>query len=246
MNWTKEQVDRALTEVVNRSRRDPAFRQLCLQAPEAAVAQLTSQPLPPGFKLRFVDNNHADLTVVLPDPFATVSSELSDSELASVSGGVGGPTCFADGTPILLADGTSRAIEAMKVGDQVLAYDERLGRVDLCSVENVLVHDDEPLSRATVEGMPNDLVLTDNHPFYVEGCWRAIRDIPPRSALFHFDPVAGEPARRRLVSLRPAARRGRVYNIEVARAHTYFVGGVLVHNGSVIRGVDGHESFVLK
>ena len=92
MAWTKDQVDRALAEIVRRAQHDPAFRQLCLQNPATAVKEVTDEALPPGFTLRFIDNDHADLVVVLPDPIvgATTGDELSDEQLSAVSGSMQG------------------------------------------------------------------------------------------------------------------------------------------------------------
>ena len=249
MDWTRTQTDQVLAEILQRSQRDATFRKLCLANPGTAVKQVAGEELPPGFKLRFVENERADLTVVLPDPVFGGSSgqELSDADLASLSGGVGGlnpqsrvggkgPTsagsCFAAGTPVLMADGTSRPIEAVTVGSAVLSFDERLGRVAVNAVAKVLHHAAEPIHRAVVEGVGHDLLLTTNHPFYSAGRWRAIRDLRPEVELFHFDPAQGE-APRRLLALEPTGRCEPVYNFEVESAHTYFVAGLLVHNGGI-------------
>src|SRR5687768_9220790 len=89
MAWTKDQVDRVLADIIRRAQRDQVYRKLCLQNPSQAVKAITDEPLPAGFKLRFIDNEQADLTVVLPDLVAPGSSqELSDEELSAVSGGV--------------------------------------------------------------------------------------------------------------------------------------------------------------
>lgn len=248
MAWTRDQTEKVLAEILGKSQRDTAFRQLCLQDPGAAVKQISGEELPPGFKLRFVDNDRADLTVVLPDPVSGAGGqELSDGDLASVSGGVGGlnlqrrfgggfdfgGSCFAAGTPVLMADGAWRPIEGVTVGSAVLSYDEKLGRVTANPVTKVLHHAAEPIHRAVVEGLGHNLLLTTNHPFYSAGRWCAIRDLAPHAELFHFDPVQGE-APRRLLGLEATDRCEPVYNFEVERTHTYFVGGLLVHNGGVL------------
>ncbi len=240
MAWTKTQTDRVLDEILRRSQRDAAFRKLCLESPGAAVKQVAGEDLPPGFKLRFVENNRADLTVVLPDPVSgTGGQELSDGDLANLSGGVGGQntryrgSCFAAGTPVLMADGAWRPIDQVTVGSAVLSYDEEVGRVTANAVTKVLHHAAEPIHRAVVESVGHDLLLTTNHPFYSAGRWCAIRDLAPHAELLHFDPSQGE-APRRLLGLEPTDRCEPVYNFEVERTHTYFVGGLLVHNGGSV------------
>ena len=83
--WNEVEIQNMLAEVMKRASTDPEYRALSLSDPVAAVAQVNPRPLPPGFKLRFVDNAGANLTIVLPDAVAA-SGELSDSELAQVAG----------------------------------------------------------------------------------------------------------------------------------------------------------------
>jgi hypothetical protein len=247
MAWTKSQTERVLAEILQRSQRDAPFRKLCLENPGGAVKQVAGEELPSGFRLRFIDNDRADLTVVLPDPVS--GQELSDGDLGNVSGGVGvaaGPdikirlggglsfrgSCFAAGTPVLMADGAWRPIEEVAVGSTVFSYDEKLGQVTANAVTKVLHHAAEPIHRAVVAGVGDDLFLTTNHPFYSAGRWRPIRDLAPGAELFHFDRAQGE-APRHLLSLQPTDRCEPVYNFEVEHAHTYFVGGLLVHNGGI-------------
>ncbi|HQR46104.1 MAG TPA: polymorphic toxin-type HINT domain-containing protein, partial [Thermoanaerobaculia bacterium] len=119
------------------------------------------------------------------------------------------------------------------VGSAVLSYDEKLGRVAANPVTKVLHHAAEPIHRAVVAGVGHDLLLTTNHPFYSAGRWCAIRDLAPGAELLHFDFAQGE-APRRLLGLETTDRFEPVYNFEVECAHTYFVGGLLVHNGSIL------------
>jgi hypothetical protein len=244
MAWTKDRVDRTLADIIRRAQRDAAFRKLCLTDAAAAVKAVADEPLPAGFTLRFVDNDRADLVVVLPDFIEPGSSrELSDDELSAVSGGVGGSSfkprtpgsCFAAGTPVLLADGGWRPIESIAPGTAVQAFDETHGRVMSAHVSERLVHDPEPLFRAVIEGIERPLLVTANHPFYVADAWRRIGELALRSELFHFDASRGEMSTRRLLAFQSTGAREPVFNFEVAEAHTYFVDGLLVHNGGIDR-----------
>lgn len=78
--------EKALQEVCARAGADAAFRDLCLRSPAEAVKEATGRELPAGYRVRFVDNQRADLTVVLPDMAA--AAELSDRDLEDVSGGI--------------------------------------------------------------------------------------------------------------------------------------------------------------
>lgn len=85
MNWTREQIDSTLRKIVERSLRDREFRALALSDARAAVNAVSAAPLPESFKVAFVDNAGADMTVVLPDPPAR--SAIDEAELAGVAGG---------------------------------------------------------------------------------------------------------------------------------------------------------------
>jgi hypothetical protein len=240
MAWTKDHVDRTLADIIRRAQRDATFRNLCLTDAAAAVKAVSAEPLPAGFRLRFVDNDGSDLVVVLPDLIEPPSNrELSDEELSAVSGGVGGGgstprrpgACFAAGTPVLLADGGWRPIESIVPGTAVQAFDETQRHVVQAHVREQLVHQPEPLFRAVIEGIERPILVTANHPFYVAGRWRRIGELRLRSDLFHFDVERGESSTRRLLAFESTGTREPVFNFEVADAHTYFVDGLLVHNG---------------
>lgn len=83
--WSEADAQAALQEVLRRSAEDSAFRDFCLRSPAQAVQEATGRDLPEGFRLQFVDNAGATLTVVLPD--LAVTAELSDSDLEAVAGG---------------------------------------------------------------------------------------------------------------------------------------------------------------
>ena len=91
MNWTSEDIETTLRAVTERSMTDSKFRALALSDPLAAISQVATKPVAKDFKIQFVDNAGADMTVVLPDA-AKQGAPVSEEELAGVAGGVGGPT----------------------------------------------------------------------------------------------------------------------------------------------------------
>jgi hypothetical protein len=84
-NWTEEEAQNALGSIVKRATTDHEFRRLALENPAAAVLEATGKPLPEGFEINVLENDGADLTVVLPD--AIGDSELSDGQLEAIAGG---------------------------------------------------------------------------------------------------------------------------------------------------------------
>jgi hypothetical protein len=85
--WTNEELQRVFSEVARRAAIDHGFRVLALKNSTAAIAQVTSRPLPKGVTFRFVDNSGPHKTIPLPDPVPGISEELSDVELENVAGG---------------------------------------------------------------------------------------------------------------------------------------------------------------
>jgi len=73
-----------LDSVVERASKDEAFRKTLVDSPKSAIKAETGIDVPEGVDIRFVENEGADLTVVLPD---VESEEISDSDLESVAGG---------------------------------------------------------------------------------------------------------------------------------------------------------------
>jgi hypothetical protein len=87
MEWTVEQTQSAINAALRRAATDMEFRKLALSDPAAAVARIAGQPLPEGFRVRVLEREGYDATIVLQDPVE--DGELSDSELEHVAGGSG-------------------------------------------------------------------------------------------------------------------------------------------------------------
>lgn len=85
--WSDEIAERVLKDMMTKAKEDPAFRQLCLDNPGAAIKEVSGMDLPDGFKLNVIENEGASLTVVLPDLVSP--QELSEEQLEDVAGGGG-------------------------------------------------------------------------------------------------------------------------------------------------------------
>ena len=150
------------------------------------------------------------------------------------------PQCFVAGTLVQTASG-ARPIEEIKVGDNVLSWNEKSGHTEYKPVRQVFVRETEGVLEVAVAGeesMP--LGVTEEHPFYVrrarsdlsgeedaDGEWRLAGSLQ-----------AGDEVRRpsgewvKVVSIKPRDGKVTVHNFEVADNHNYYVGelGVLAHN----------------
>ena len=76
--------------------------------------------------------------------------------------------CFVAGTPVWMSDGTTKAIEQVKVGDSVLSKNEKTGAVAAKKVLHTSVRQNIWTRKITFD---NGAVLetTDEHPLYVDG-----------------------------------------------------------------------------
>jgi hypothetical protein len=168
-----------------------------------------------------------------PEPPAATAEappalQPAEAEAAAVLEGAS--DCFAAGTEVLTPDGPVR-IEALRVGDRVLALDPVTGIASTADVTNAYARD-VPGVLAIAVGRVT-ISVTREHPFWVQDSgWRRAGEL-----------TAGTTLRcesGRAVAVRAIARRDgptTVHNLTVAGVSTYFVSAarVLVHNKSAPR-----------
>ena len=141
---------------------------------------------------------------------------------------VSGSACFVAGTEVLLADGTSKAIEDVVIGDLVLAADPETGETYAKPVVDTYVHED--VETWEVETSSGTVTSTAEHPFWVDGRgWTPVRELQPGDKLLDAEGVRVE-----LVSVRSTGGTAAVHNLNVEHLHNYHVRAgescVLVHN----------------
>ncbi|MEU1401913.1 polymorphic toxin-type HINT domain-containing protein [Streptomyces sp. NPDC005728] len=146
----------------------------------------------------------------------------------------GGCNCFLAGTKVLLADKSSKNIEDMKVGDEVLATDPKTGESGPHKVTRLIVNDhDKHFNKLTIKTPAGErkLTATHEHPFWVPelGQWVSAGDLTAGMHLREPDGTTVEVTVNRSYSART-----RTYNLTVEDLHTYYVLAgstpVLVHN----------------
>ncbi|MBM2614774.1 hypothetical protein JIG36_04290 [Actinoplanes sp. LDG1-06] len=148
------------------------------------------------------------------------------------------PNSFVAGTPVLLADGSRKPIEDVRVGDLVLASDPVTGQTAAKPVtETISRSGDKTLVELTVraEGRTTRLTATDNHPFWAPnlGEWIEAGKLVPGADL-----LTPQGERVTVEAIRERRQWAHVYNLTVAEFHTYYVVpdglALLVHNISLI------------
>lgn len=98
MRWTETEIQNALSKILRRVRNDVEFRALVLRDPNAAISQVSSKLVPENFKIRFIEKDGADMTIVLPDLLET-DAELSEADLELISGGINPKRNVSDHAP---------------------------------------------------------------------------------------------------------------------------------------------------
>ncbi|MEV4282268.1 polymorphic toxin-type HINT domain-containing protein [Actinoplanes xinjiangensis] len=145
---------------------------------------------------------------------------------------------FLPGTPVLLADGGSRSIDSLRVGDLIVATDPVTGLTAAKPVTRTITGDgDKRLVEITIDtdgdrGTATATVTaTHNHPFWVPALseWVDAEKLSPQQWL---RTSAGTHVQ--IAAIRHHAANTRVHNLTVADIHTYYVLAdevpVLVHN----------------
>lgn len=167
---------------------------------------------------------------LVPDSVIKKGADAVSDWLSKVKG----CKCFLAGTDVLMADGETKDIEDVKVGDEVLATDPETGETGPRKVSRLIQtegdKDFNELSIATPDGIEK-LTATHEHPFWSpsEHDWVPAGALRPgmtlRTEVGDIVIVTGN---------RPFTRHTRTYNLTVDDLHTYYVLAgqtpILVHN----------------
>ncbi|WP_436500233.1 SpvB/TcaC N-terminal domain-containing protein [Actinokineospora sp. HUAS TT18] len=150
------------------------------------------------------------------------------------------PSChsFPGATLVLMADGSHKRIDEVRIGDKVIATDPLTGQTTVREVTKTWVHDDEPeRTEVTIDIDGNNgtatstITATDWHPVWVTDLnkWVPIGDLQVGSWL---RTSAGTWVQA--IAVRHYTSPGEVYDLTVDTVHTYYVAAgatpVLVHN----------------
>ncbi|MFC0623016.1 polymorphic toxin-type HINT domain-containing protein [Kribbella deserti] len=155
----------------------------------------------------------------------------------AVDGGkqAGKKCSFSGETEVLMADGTTKPLSQIKMGDQVKATDPETGESGGRAVLEVFVHEDTVFDLRIESGT---LVTTEDHPFWnaTDGAFQRADQLDPGDNLLSSD---GNNVRVR-AAITSAPRDTTAYNLNVDDIHTYYVLAgqtpVLVHNSNCPEG----------
>lgn len=120
----------------------------------------------------------------------------------------------------MAADGQSKPIESLKIGDSVKAYDVKTGQIVDNKVTQIYVHEAD--NYLIINGK---IKVTKTHPFYSNGKWVEIGKMMVGDKLTDF---RGQPVN--IDSIQEINENVKVYNLEISPDNTYIADGIVVHN----------------
>jgi predicted lipid-binding transport protein (Tim44 family) len=134
--------------------------------------------------------------------------------------------CFLPESPILKADGTEVPISSIVPGDEVMAFTSE-GNPVTTTVQSILgIEVDRHAILTTDRGI---LRVTLEHPFFVgRGTFKTLDALHPGDTVLAWDGKGLTP--QRILSIEIVPGRIQVYNLQVDPPHTFFAGGLAVHN----------------
>ncbi|MFF8844448.1 polymorphic toxin-type HINT domain-containing protein [Streptomyces sp. NPDC015127] len=155
---------------------------------------------------------------------------------------------FLPGTKVLLADGTTKPIEDVALGDKVTVTDSETGETTVREVAGTIVTEDDKhfvdLTIAGESGTPEALIATTTHPFWVvsEREWIKAGDLRPGMTLLT---PTGDTVE--VTDTRHFDKRQRTHDLTVTGIHAYYVlagtAPVLVHNCDVALGMKDEGTY---
>ncbi|MBU2691640.1 MAG: hypothetical protein KJ970_12005 [Candidatus Eisenbacteria bacterium] len=131
-----------------------------------------------------------------------------------------GCDCLLGGTPIRMADGSTKPVEQIQVGDRVLAYDEPTARMSMSEVTSI--HKPYVVTHYFI--INEELSATENHPVLSGGKWVNVSNLSVGDVLTSPDGWDME-----IFALRKIEEEVKVYNFQV-KAGTYVANDIIVHN----------------
>uniref|UniRef100_UPI0004859709 polymorphic toxin-type HINT domain-containing protein n=1 Tax=Hamadaea tsunoensis TaxID=53368 RepID=UPI0004859709 len=168
----------------------------------------------------------------------------------AIAGGIGAvmggraSSChsFDPSTRVLMADGTTKAIKDVKIGDEVMATDPVTGKSSARPVTALYVNHDTDLADVTVKdaatGRTAVLRTTQHHPFWSRSAkaWVLAAALVPATMLQAAPTTAYAAAGESVVSVRSWTGGAEMRDLTVDVDHTYYVVAgttpILVHNNN--------------
>jgi hypothetical protein len=138
-------------------------------------------------------------------------------------------SCFTAGTKITLADGSTKNIEDIKIGDTVIGFDPATGKTinsKVTDTANRMVD-----SYYIVKTENSSVNATAGHRFYVgNGEYKALSDLNPGDMLYIYDGGKNQTIKDTIISKTLVEKETTVYNFSTDNFHNYVANNYFVHN----------------
>ncbi|MEU2155431.1 DddA-like double-stranded DNA deaminase toxin [Streptomyces sp. NPDC019396] len=193
----------------------------CMENPTAGICTMAAVGVTPWGKLKLIPKIKKGID-------ALEAGRATRRTVACLTGSV---HSFPAGTPVLLADGTSRPIERMRVGDLVTATDPTTGETGPRAVTRTIhTPDDRNFTDVTLAD-GSALTSTSHHPYWSanDQAWKNAGDLKVGDTL-----RTPQNSTAAIASTRNWSGLQDAYDLTVDDLHTYYVStgttNVLVHN----------------
>ncbi len=120
----------------------------------------------------------------------------------------------------MLPDHALKPIEKLKVGDVVMAYDEKTNSLVSDKITQTFVHDGEEYLVIN-----RHLRVTPNHPVLSRNQWVEAGTLKAGDTLTNAQGIS-----EKIRDIKLVKGKAKIYNIEVNPVHTYVANGYIVHN----------------
>jgi len=180
----------------------------------AAVDEAVFHVSPYDWRSDILETLYSNIYV---EPISNFSHYASPSATPRAEGG----GCFAPGTEILLADGSSKPIEKIKVGDQIASFENESNYIKKTAIV-------QGISSHLVSGyliINGQLKVTAEHKIFLNNAWEYAGKAKIGDIL-----IDSQGNKEKIFSITAENIFGPVYNIVVGKYHTYFADGIYVHN----------------
>lgn len=153
------------------------------------------------------------------DPDTNAIGAYNDYPSSGV--GTGQPAgCFVQNTSVMLANGQVKYIQDIKVGDEVLSWNEESKNSETGTVTSIM-----NISSNSAFVINSRVTVTAEHPFLTRRGWVKVKDITVGDYL---KKVTGD---ERVDTIEIVNFKEQpVYNITVSKSPTYYANGYIVHN----------------
>ncbi len=136
---------------------------------------------------------------------------------------------FLKGTKVLMADGSYKNIEYVKIGDFVMGFDEKTGENKVSEVVDTFYHsEDENQGYLIINGK---LKITKEHEVFVNGGWIEIGNakIGDKLKLVDDEEI--------IESIEKIDEKVETYNLQIEGTNNYYAEDVLVHNACELKAL---------